>query len=159
MTCRCGSIDHTLQRVAGVDMADILELRRIMEERGYRTISALEAALPPERLEVVDAENPKRLLGTVHRQAVPLHSPRVRVAVLGRLFASAPYERVIAPTADISSADFEVAYQPHSGGALKVAQLRTSASLGTLMDIRDFRLPGETARRAKERLYRAAYGG
>ncbi|RTL93864.1 hypothetical protein EJV44_15430 [Ancylobacter aquaticus] len=152
--------DHFVpSHIAGFPMTDVLEILRVMEQRDLKNAKQLEAAMPPERLEVVDAENPKRVLGTVHRQAVPLHSPRVRLAVLGGLFASSPYERVIAPTADISSADFEVAYQPHSGGALRVAQLRTSTSLDTLMGIRDFRLPGETARRAKERLYRSAYGG
>lgn len=149
---------HEFEAAFGMPMQEVLRVTGMMRERGLKTAKQLELALLPERLEVVDAGNPKRVLGTMDARGVPLHQQFVRTHVLGELSPVAP-SRVYPVDMRMDTAEFEVAYTPTAGGRIKTAQLRTYTSLQMLMRMREFRLDGETPRAAKERFYRAAYGG
>lgn len=112
---------------------------------------------------VYDMINPDRLLGYLMKRPGPVRGRIIRLAAMPPLPPIATWDN--APEASVAITHFEFTYgarTQHSEDGWRITTdvvLNTTATLKELTWLRDFRLPHETPRAAKERLYRSAYGG
>lgn len=106
-----------------------------------------------QRIDVYDAKNRDRLLGSVERPFIEHLGPRLRMAAAER-------PRVWNVTSDpplhefqFHSVEFERQTRYTNNGWAAEVVLTTDAELRLLMKLETFRLPGETPAQARQRWY------
>ena len=109
---------------------------------------------PDVRVDVVDASNPDRLLGTLPRSAIP-HGPAkaraVVFAIMPKLTDRDLYASPSAPLNEMRIA-LEFGERVEDQGFVIRAVLKTTVCQSELVKIRGFRFPKETAEEAAYRL-------
>lgn len=106
---------------------------------------------PLKTVEVYDAINPKRLLGTMEMQSRRPDGRDMRYAACVPLRAYSLTANEAVTEASVDIATFTYGHRPSDDGWDRIGILLTYTPLEHLMRLREFRLPGENERQLYER--------
>jgi hypothetical protein len=142
-----GRIDTFLGR----DYSYWAELDILLQRNGVRDLADLKARIEkPKRVEVYDSISKERLLGTLPKPTV--NAPFLQMPTYSRGvcdFRQVSYDDI----ATVQVATFEVGVRKGKNLLDVSGVLRTGEPLAKLMQLSDFRLPGETRHDAERRHY------
>lgn len=152
-------IDPYTYRLMGKPIQHFVEVAHVMGAHDIETAKELNdklGAVKWPRIKVVDSCNRSRLLGTLKRPEEAPRGPRLRMVVMEQLRWRDEWFDTPVVDQQVNSIDFEIV-ELRKGWDIELA-LATSDHLNLLLELPEFRLPGETASQAKRRWEQATFG-
>ncbi|MEZ2409818.1 hypothetical protein AB6806_23790 [Bosea sp. RCC_152_1] len=145
---------HSKLMLDGKDISHYIAVSNVMDKHGLKDAKDLDKALraflkPEQRVQIVDSKNHDRVLGSI---------PRPSAKPMGRCFEftlSPPISFMDVAEGPVSMSLYRIALEIERrfDGWESEIYFSTSAPLDRLVQLRDFRLPGETRHDAEARLY------